>query len=101
MTSITFSDLLTIIYILVDDWYQDYGEKYCQRKVGRKPVFTDSEVMTLMLAQEIIPFPSESSFLWRHRGILEQILGNAGRGTGRLTQTVSFVDDFRQKTRSR
>jgi len=63
MTSITFSDLLTIIYVIVDDWYQIYGQQYLQGKVGRKPIFSDSEVMTLMLAQEFLPFPSETQFL--------------------------------------
>ncbi len=63
MTSITFCDLLTIIYVLVDDWYQAFGKKYCHRKAGRKPKFIDSEVMTLMLAQEFMPYPSETQFL--------------------------------------
>lgn len=63
MTSITFVDLLTIIYVLIDDWYQEYGEKQCRRKIGRKPEMTDSEVMTLMLAQEFMPIPSETQFL--------------------------------------
>ena len=63
MTSITFSALLTIIFMIVDDWYQVDGQKYLQRKVGRKPVFSDSEVMTLMLAQEFLPFASETQFL--------------------------------------
>jgi hypothetical protein len=63
MTSITFCDLLTIIYVLVDDWYQEYVQKYRQRTAGRKPVFSDSEVITLMLAQEYIPYPSETQFL--------------------------------------
>lgn len=63
MTSITFADLLTIIYVQIDDWYQEYGKKHCQRKTGRKPAMADSEVMTLMLAQEFLPIPSETQFL--------------------------------------
>ena len=63
MTSITFSDLMTIIFVLVDDWYQAYGQTYLQGKAGRKPVFSDSEVMTLMLTQEFMPFPSETQFI--------------------------------------
>jgi hypothetical protein len=54
---------LTIIYVEVDDWYQEYGKKLCQRKAGKKPVFSDSEVMTLMLAQEFMPYPSETQFI--------------------------------------
>jgi hypothetical protein len=63
MTSISISDILTIIFVLVDDWYQSYGHKFLTGKAGAKPVFTDSEVITLMLAQDYIPFPSETQFL--------------------------------------
>ena len=49
MTSKTISDLLTIIFVLVDDWYQAYGKKLLAGKVGKNPVFRDSEVMTLVL----------------------------------------------------
>lgn len=63
MTSITISDLLTIIYVLVDDWYQEHGVKYLTGKAGRKPTFTDSEVITLVLAQEYIPYPSETQYI--------------------------------------
>ncbi|NSW52706.1 MAG: hypothetical protein HPY85_09400 [Anaerolineae bacterium] len=63
MTSIPINDILTIIFVLVDDWYQDEGHQYFPGKVGRKPAFTDSEVMTLMLAQEFIPYPSETQYL--------------------------------------
>jgi hypothetical protein len=55
--------LLTIIYILVDDWYQAKGHKLLKGKPGAKPVFSDSEVITLMLAMDFIPFPGETQFL--------------------------------------
>lgn len=63
MTSISISDVLTIIFVLVDDWYQAHGQQYLQGKAGAKPIFTDSEVITLMLAQDYIPFPSETQFI--------------------------------------
>jgi hypothetical protein len=63
MTSITMIDLLTIIFVLVDDWYWAEGVKLLRGKPGAKPEFSDSEVITLMLAQEFIPFPSETQFL--------------------------------------
>ena len=63
MTSISISDIFTIIFVLVDDWYQSYGYKFLTGKAGAKPVFTDSEVITLMLAQDYIPFPSETQFI--------------------------------------
>lgn len=63
MTSISITDLLTIIFVLVDDWYQDYGHKFLNGKVGKKPVFKDSEVITLMLAHDFIPYPSETQYV--------------------------------------
>jgi hypothetical protein len=63
MTSITASDLLTIIFVLVDDWYKEHGIRYLKGKPGAKPEFSDSEVITLLLAMDFIPFPSETQFL--------------------------------------
>jgi hypothetical protein len=63
MTSIDIEMLLTIIYVLVDDWYQREGHLFMKGKAGRKPLLTDSEVITLVLAMDFIPFPSESQFL--------------------------------------
>lgn len=63
MTSITASDLLTIIFVMVDDWYQTHGVQYLKGKPGAKPEFSDSEVITLLLAMDFIPFPSETQFL--------------------------------------
>lgn len=63
MTSITIPDLLTIIFVLVDDWYQFYGPKTPKSRPGAKLVFSDSEIMTLMLAQDYIPYPSETQFI--------------------------------------
>jgi len=63
MTSISISDVLTIIFVLVDDWYQAHGQQYLQGKAGAKPIFSDSEVITLLLAQDYIPFPSETQFI--------------------------------------
>jgi hypothetical protein len=63
MTSITISDLLTIVFVLVDDWYQVEGMKLLRGKPGKKPKFTDSEMMTLMLAQDFIPYPSETQYV--------------------------------------
>lgn len=48
MTSISKIDILTIVFVLVDDWYQEEGSKYLRGKPGKKPKFSDSEVMTLM-----------------------------------------------------
>ena len=63
MTSIPISDLLTIIFVIVDDWYKTYGVHFLKGKPGAKPEFTDSEVITLVLAMDFIPFPSETQFV--------------------------------------
>jgi hypothetical protein len=63
MTSIPITDILTIIFVLVDDWYQVKGVQWLKGKPGKKPIFTDSEMITLMLAQDFIPFPSETQYV--------------------------------------
>jgi len=62
-TSINIPDLLTIIYVLVDDWYQAKGRAILKSKPGAKPSFSDSEMITLMLTQEMIPYPGETQFV--------------------------------------
>lgn len=62
-TSIDVPMLLTIIYVLVDDWYIAEGHRLLKGKAGAKPLFSDSEVITLVLAMDFIPFPSERQFL--------------------------------------
>ena len=62
-TSIDIETLLTTIYVLVDDWYQAVGKKRLAGKPGAKPIFSDSEVITLVLAMDYIPFPGETQFL--------------------------------------
>lgn len=55
--------LLTIILVLVDDWYQQAGIRLLKGKRGAKPRFSDSEVITLLLAMDYFPFPGETQFL--------------------------------------
>lgn len=63
MTSISIPDVLTTIYVLVDDWYQQEMVKVAKTKRGAKAVFSNSEVITLMVAQDYIPYPSETQFV--------------------------------------
>ena len=39
MTSIPIADILTIIFVLVDDWYQVEGIQFLKGKPGKKPEF--------------------------------------------------------------
>ncbi len=63
MTSIDIETLLTIIYVWVDDWYQKEGQELLAGKVGRKPSFSDSEMITLMVAEDYIPYPAERQYI--------------------------------------
>ena len=62
-TSIDMVSLLTTILVLVDDWYRSQGQVLLQGKPGSKPEFSDSEVLTLMLAQDFIPYPGETQYI--------------------------------------
>jgi len=63
MQSISIAELLLVIYVIVDDWYLVQGYSFLQGKPGRKPCFRDSEVITLMLAQDFIPYPGENQYI--------------------------------------
>ncbi len=60
MTSIDMVSLLTIIRVLVDDWYVAKGQFLLKGKPGAKPEFSDSERLTLMLAHDFLPYPGET-----------------------------------------
>jgi Transposase DDE domain len=62
-TSIDYVSLLTIIFVLVDDWYQAEGQHLLTGKPGKKPDFSDSEVLTLMVAQDYLPYPGERQYI--------------------------------------
>ncbi len=63
MRSIPFEELATIVYVLVDDWYQEKGMHLLKGKRGKKPVFSDSEVLTLLLLMDFVPFPGEDQYI--------------------------------------
>ncbi len=63
MNSITIETLLTILFVHIDDGYQEKVQLWHSGRAGRKPKFSVSEVMTLMLAAEYIPYPSERQYL--------------------------------------
>ena len=63
MQSISITELLLVMYVIVDDWYQEQGQIILKGKPGQKPRLTDSEVITLMLAQDYIPYPGENQYI--------------------------------------
>ncbi|MCP4490678.1 MAG: IS982 family transposase [Gammaproteobacteria bacterium] len=60
--------LITVVYLMVDDWYIAKGHKYLEGKLGRKPEFTDSEMITFMVLKEFLQFSSERKFIGFMRG---------------------------------
>jgi hypothetical protein len=54
---------LLVLYCIVDEWYQQNAPRYLAGKVGTKPEFSDSEVLTLMLAQHWCGFQKEATWL--------------------------------------
>ena len=63
MASIAFSDLITIVYVLVDAWYQSTRPHPLPAVPGPAPALEPSEVLTILLAMDLVPFPSETGFL--------------------------------------
>lgn len=63
MRSIPITEVMLVIYFLVDEWYQEQGHQFLKGKPGVKPIFSDSEVITLMLAQDFIPYPGENQYI--------------------------------------
>lgn len=55
--------LLTTIFVVVDDWYQKQVKSTTPLKPGVKASMSDSEIMTLALVMDYLPFPGETQFL--------------------------------------
>lgn len=54
---------LTVLYCVVDQLYQTYASPFLAGKVGTKPEFSESEVLTLMIAQHWCGFQKEATWL--------------------------------------
>jgi len=63
MNSIPISDIMLILFVLIDDWYQAKASAFRKGQPGQRPEFSDSEMMTVMIAIDFIPFPSERQFV--------------------------------------
>jgi len=59
---ISIEELFLIVLVIVDDWYHRKGRQLLQRTVGHKPEFSDSEMLTLMLAIDFFEFTSERRY---------------------------------------
>jgi hypothetical protein len=61
--SIAFADVLVSIYVVVDDWYQANWRDQHRDERGAKGDMSASEILTLMIAHDYLPYPGESQFL--------------------------------------
>lgn len=99
MNSISVSDLLLIIYVLVDDWYQANATDFRQGRPGKRPKLSDSEVMAIMLAMDYIPFPSERQFVAylraNHRDLFPDLLDQS-QFNRRARAVAPLLERFRQ-----
>jgi len=62
MPSIDFETLLVTVFVIVDDWYQKAIPPR-NHLPGVKPKLSDSEILTLALIMDYLPFPGETQFL--------------------------------------
>jgi hypothetical protein len=62
MTTISIEELFLVTLVLVDDWYIQKGQYLLNRTVGVAPTFSDSEMLTLMLAIDFFEFTSERHY---------------------------------------
>ena len=63
MTMVKADDLLTQVFVLVDDWYQAYGHRLRPRLPGPRCRFSESEMLTLLVVMDYFPYPGEEQFL--------------------------------------
>jgi hypothetical protein len=92
-------DIFLHIYVMIDDWYQAHATDFRKGQPGKKPDFSDSEMMTVMISMDYIPFPSERQFVEFVRAnflalfpkLLEQSQFNR-----RARQVAPLLEAFRQ-----
>ena len=63
MNSIDFETLVIVIFVLVDDWYQLEAKAKVRNLPGAKTTMNDSEILTLALIMDYLPFSGETQFM--------------------------------------
>ena len=99
MNSIPMDEIFLHIYVMIDDWYRSQATDFRKGQPGKRPAFSDSEMMTMMIAMDYIPFPSERQFIEFVRAnyltlfpdLLEQSQFNR-----RARQVAPLLEGFRQ-----
>lgn len=62
-TTVDIGTLFIAVFLTVDCWYQQHGLALLRGKRGRKPNLSSTEVITLLLMRDFLPFPSERQYL--------------------------------------
>lgn len=97
---ISFETLATLVFVLVDDWYQSVGEPIFKGRAGRKPKFSNSELMTLQILSDYYPFPGETQLLGyvraNHLDLFPNLIGQS-QYNRRGRKLCPLLELFRQK----
>jgi hypothetical protein len=92
-----FTELCTYIYVLVDELYQRVAVPYDQRP-GPRSAFSDSELITLTLAAELLGLDAETRFLAyvrRNHLALFPLLPERSRYNRRRRQLIEVTNRIR------
>lgn len=92
-----FAELCTYIYVLVDELYQRVAAPYDQRP-GPRSAFSDSEVIALTLAAELLGLDAETRFLAyvrRNHLALFPLLPERSRYNRRRRQLIAVTNRIR------
>ena len=97
MNSIDFESLTITVFVLVDDWYNEEGKALKALSPGAKPEMSDSEIMTLALMMDYLPFPGETQFIgfiranykeWFPNLLSQSQFNRRLRGIGQMLETL-------------
>lgn len=98
-----FADLCTYLYVLTDEAYQEVAAPYDQRP-GPDAAFTDSELITLTLAAELVGIAAETRFLAylrRNHRALFPLLPERSRYNRRRRQLIEVTNRLRNAIMAR
>ena len=88
-----------VVYVWVDDWYLAHAAGGRAGQAGAKPLFSDREVITLLLLMDFLPFPGETQFLGfvraNHRSLFPHLLSQS-QFNRRARQLWPWVEALRR-----
>ena len=100
MNSIDLESLIITVFVLVDDWYRAEGNALKAGSPGAKPEMSNSEIITLALIMDYLPFPGETQFIGFIRANYGQWFPNLltqSQFNRRLRKLGQMIEVLRQK----